>query len=198
MILPEKAEFLVFFKKHKLAQLMFITIRDNEDKWSMTKVRDWIRKYVDLQYIVSSPKNGRHFHMLVKLKDEKNFKPRGSKKIHFHFLPLHKPIPPRSLFQLDDSAKTQKRYDEFCDAENVKRNNTLFHLTGKYNCLITFCKVHLEKVSKKQKNKKIRIEKKNKEEKKILSFLNYLEKNLNENRIEDIDFYTTFFHKKNT
>ena len=176
---------------------MFITIRDNENKWTMTKVRDWIRKYVEIQYIVSSPKNGKHFHMLVKLKDEKNFSPNCSKKIHFHFLPLYKPISPRLIFQLDDSEKTQKRFDDFEEAENIKRQNTLFHFTKKYNCLRTFCEVHFRKVQKKQKNKLLRIEKKNKVEIKILSFLNYLEKNLNENNPDDIEYYSTYYHKKN-
>lgn len=51
--------------------MKFITIKCNADKLSIGKCYDYLRRFSERIWLVTSPKGGTHYHALVVLKDKK-------------------------------------------------------------------------------------------------------------------------------
>lgn len=58
-------KYIHFLQTANQSKVLFFTLKDNKDTWSLDKVRKWVSKYASKYFIVSSPRNGRHFHGLV-------------------------------------------------------------------------------------------------------------------------------------
>lgn len=58
-------KYIKFLETCSASKIEFFTLKCNKDLWSMDKVRKWASSFASHYLIVSSPRNGRHYHGLV-------------------------------------------------------------------------------------------------------------------------------------
>lgn len=186
LLLPYKESLFNSFKKFSKGRLLFVTIRDAKNKYTMNKAINWIKKYCDTLCIVRGLKGGVHYHLLAGLIDT-TWVPHGSKGVHFNL----------SYVDNDKSMRLTPTPEEVQDVLYAKhiakcRKDTLLErlnipvlcIRQSRSILIYFGK----KVSKGK-----RLEAKSRKELHISRILEYLELNLNEN--DTIQQYVTSYEK---
>lgn len=176
--LEEKELTYDYFKKIPKTRCVFITIRDPRDRYTLNKAKDWIKKSCSAMTIVSSPKGGRHFHMLCALLPKISWSPRCSKGIHFDIKYLNdkKRINIPSPEEIQDSLMWKHIFEE-------SKKNYLGRLSRRYpGCSMHFYIANIiSQDFRRRHDRAKRLEAKTTHEKHVLKVLDYLEQNLNEN-----------------
>lgn len=165
---------------YPLSRIVFITIKDNSQKWKIGKVNDWIRRYSNNYYIVRGVNGGVHFHLIAGIEKNKTIVP--VKNIHFHIVNLQ-----NKKIEIFPSAE---------DAEDVRKVKHHRRCLFVYLCLelddeqiniITKIKLMIEKHFRSLNNKEKKVVVLDKKGKRIHNVLEYLQKNLDEPRLDDLD-----------
>ena len=179
------------FVKYPLKRLMFITIKDNtqKSKWtSIGKVNDWIRRYSTTYYIVRGTQGGSHFHLLAGVKPNVTF--RFQKGIHFYV----KDLASKSVYSREDAEQARAGRDLAEYIRDEKFTYCAYDLeVEQQNCLKQLC-AEIRLYFKRKRDKIKRVEYKDSKHKKIQCVLDYLQKNLDEEREDQIDQYKDYIN----
>lgn len=179
-LLQEKETTFNYFKKIPKTRCVFITIRDPKGRYTLNKVKDWIKKSVSAMTIVRSPQGGEHFHMLCALLPKITWSPRCSKGIHFDIKYLNdkkkNPLTTPSAEEIQDSLMWKDVFER-------TRKNIMLRLAIRYpGCSIHFAIAEMVRDHHRRSHDRAkRLEARSTHEKHVLKVLDYLEKNLNEN-----------------
>lgn len=184
--LPYKESLFNSYKNYPKSRLLFVTIRDAKDRYTMNKAINWIKKYCDTLCIVRGLKGGTHYHLLAGLIDT-TWVPHGSKGVHFNLSYVDQD---KSMRLVPSDADIQdilySKHIAKCRRESlIERLDVPAHCVRQSNAILTYFDRKLSKAK--------RIATKNRKESHILRILEYLEQNLNEN--DSIVRYITSYEK---
>lgn len=178
--------------KYPQSRLLFVTIKDNGQNGPWTKigkVRDWIKLYSDKYIIVKGTAGGIHFHLLAGIK--KNAVPRSRSGIHFHMTTINKterdivdPIEIRDSQQIADIIR-----------ENKVARIGYGKLDPFQQCKLLEIAAAIRNHFRKKKIKQQTQVRKTKKQESIIRLLDYLYKNLNEPRSNEIREYQDYIVK---
>lgn len=175
----QRESLILSLSEYPLSRILFITIKDNKQKWKIGKVNDWIRRYSDVYHIVKGTENGEHYHLIAGIKPNKNVVP--VKGIHFHICNLqnsHIMIYPDKQDSEDKRKRLYFRHQQFL-------TQTVDLLDESQNTIWKI-KLMIEKYFRSMKNKQKKERKLSDKEKRICNVKDYLNKNLFEPREDDI------------
>lgn len=181
LLQEEKEDTINNLLKYPFSRLAFITIRDpsQKTKWTeMSKIRTWIRRYSDDYVIVRGMSGGIHFHLLAGIKINKTIKPQ--KGIHFHIKYLND----KTEIYYDSPEEVQSRLKrEYYRHEKFEEITSEIDINCQ--CIISqitaMIKTYWKRKRQQQKKQKVS----DKKMKKIISVINYLQQNLEENKEPD-------------
>lgn len=183
------------FEKYPKSRVVFITIKDNTadpiSKWKkIGKINDWIRRYAEKYAIVRGMNNGIHFHLIAGLKTNTTL--RVQKGIHFDIQYLNKkepnPIPSdwNEIAQGADLSEyiIQEKFEFLSYSLAIWQQELLKKLC------ISVRKYHANKRTKVQNQVR-----KKQNRTAIDRILNYMIKNLDEPRENNIEKYLDYIIK---
>lgn len=175
---PNYEKFFLSVRRKPKSKLFFITVKDNTQstKWiTIGKVNDWVRRYADEYIITRGKAGGLHFHLICYANKNTNFK--SPKGIHMMILQVGKvhrePLQPDELESID-----MAKFISRCKHEKIVKR-----LKIPIQC--TLISAMIIDYYRRQNNRVKRVEAKNKYEHEIQKVLDYLQKNLEENPIEE-------------
>lgn len=190
-MLPDTTLLEKKLEKFPFSRLLFITIRDPKQsgRWmTVGRVHDWAKRYSSTYYIVKSPMNGTHFHLIMGV--DKGKTPRPSKGIHFDIKQLGK----TGSIKLPDATEQEdmRKAKHFADQKRLR-----FNLKHSVPPQCTHIANIIKKYWIQQKQKAKRATAKCKKQYEITKVIDYLEKNLLENTFEydDPDPYVHYIMK---
>lgn len=187
LVIPDRDELFKTLKNIPKSRIVFITIRDPKQKYTMNKSINWIKKHTDVLCIVRGLEGGEHYHLIAGLKADDNWTPRCSKGIHFNIQYVNKKnIQPFDMDDLEDLRRSQY-YAE------VINNSLIIKYEIPFPCvkISKMIKHYFRLKNARDKALVARTEKQTQ----ICNIINYLEKNLSEN--SDIEQYITYYYYKN-
>lgn len=176
--LEDKERTYEYFRKIPKTRCVFITIRDPRDRYTLNKAKDWIRKSCTAMTIVSSPKGGKHFHMLCALLPKVSWSPKCSKGIHFDIKYLNT----KTTTSIPDANEIQESL-KWKHVFETSRQEIMNRIDDSYpGCSIHFDVSHIiSEYFRLRHDRAKRLEAKTSHETHVLRVLDYLEKNFNEN-----------------
>lgn len=184
--IPDKEQLFEKLKKIPKSRIVFITIRDPKQRYTMNKAINWIGKHTEVLCIVRGEVGGEHYHLVAGLRANDPWTPRCSKGVHFNIQYLNaKTREPFDPVIVEDARRSAHI------AETIRNNNII-----KYEIPYVCVKISrmIQDYFRKKTARATRIEVKNEKEKHIMRVIEYLERNLNEN--DDIVTYTTYYYKQ--
>lgn len=182
----------------RLSNLYFITIKDNSQssRWTkIGKVSDWLRRSCKNFIIVKGTQGGIHFHALCSKLPDKQF--RTQKGIHFHI--KHLDAVHDGIVGGDESYLERS---ERIDMARYYRDNTFEYVAsdldsqsqGIVKCIANMIREYWARQRRNESNRVRRRLKKTKVMFVVDACINYLQKNLNEPRGDDVRKYTDYIY----
>lgn len=185
LFIPDKEQLFNKLKNIPKSRIVFITIRDPKQRYTMNRAINWIAKHADVLCVVRGAVGGEHYHLVAGLRVNDPWTPRCSKGVHFNIQYLNvKERPPYDPVIVEEDRRCAYVAESIRNANIVKYE--IPYICVRISRMIT-------DYFRKRSARTARLQAKNEKETHILRVIDYLERNLNEN--DEIVKYTTYYYK---